>query len=187
MMQMPDQSDAHLLQLFRDPRTRDRGFRGIVEKYRERLYHQTYRVLRQHEDTDDALQNTLVKAYRGLDRFAEQASLYTWLYRIATNEALTQLNKRKRQQHLSLHDAASSGVAQLAADPAGPDGETIEAKLQAAMTTLPEKQRMVFELRYFDETPYREMSTLLATSEGALKASYHHAVKKIEAYLRAQE
>ena len=135
-----------------------------------------------HEDANDVLQNVFIKVWKGLENFREDAQLYTWLYRIATNESLTYLEQQKRRTSVSFDDVATGLENKLVAEK-GFDANKLEWKLQAAIQELPEKQRAVFNLRYYDEMPYEEMSQVLDTSTGALKASYHHAVKKIEEYL----
>jgi RNA polymerase sigma-70 factor (ECF subfamily) len=135
-----------------------------------------------HDDANDVLQNVFIKVWNGLGNFREDSQLYTWLYRIATNEALSFLEQQKRKGTVSLEEEASGLSNKVMAD-SGFDGNRLEWKLQLAIQQLPEKQRIVFNLRYFDEMPYQEMSRILDTSEGALKASYHHAAKKIEDFL----
>lgn len=160
----------------------NRGFRLLVETYSKRLYWHIRRLVILHEDADDALQNTFINAWKNIGNFRNESALYTWLYTIATNEALTLINKRKRNSALSL-DEIGSYLATSAEGSTWFDGDEAQLKLQNAILQLPEKQRIVFNLRYFDEMPYEEMSKVLGTSEGALKASYHHAVKKIEEML----
>lgn len=157
----------------------NKGFPLVVEKYSSRLYWHIRRLVIIHEDADDALQNTFINAWRNIGNFRNESSLYTWLYTIATNEALTLINKRKRNAAVSIDDLGSH----FANSHEGSiyfDGDEAQVKLQNAILHLPEKQRIVFNLKYFDKMPYEEMSRVLKTSEGALKASYHHAVKKIE-------
>jgi len=160
----------------------DKGFRLVVEKYSSKLYWHIRRLVLLHEDADDALQNTFINAWRSFGDFRNESSLYTWLYTIATNEALTLINKRKRNSTVSIDDLGSyfenshEGSTWF-------DGDEAQVKLQNAILKLPDKQRVVFNLKYFDEMTYEEMSKVLSTSEGALKASYHHAVKKIEKML----
>jgi RNA polymerase sigma factor (sigma-70 family) len=157
----------------------NKGFRLIVEKYSSRLYWHIRRLVILHEDADDALQNTFINAWRSLKDFRSESSLYTWLYTIATNEALAVINKRKRNSAISFDDLGSH-FANSQEGSTWFDGDEAQVKLQNAILQLPEKQRIVFNLKYFDEMTYEEMSKVLMTSEGALKASYHHAVKKIE-------
>ncbi|UAY52357.1 RNA polymerase sigma factor [Ferruginibacter albus] len=175
-------SDQELLLQFKDPATRERGYTGIIKKYQERLYWHIRRMVVEHEDANDVLQNMFIKVWKGLDNFREDSQLYTWLYRIATNESLTFLEQKKRKSAISLSDVENGLSNQLKADK-NFDANKLEWKLQLAIQQLPEKQRIVFNLRYYDEMPYEEMSRVLETSEGALKASYHHAVKKIENFI----
>lgn len=157
----------------------NKGFRLVVEKYSSKLYWHIRRLVILHEDADDALQNTFINAWRSLGDFRSESSLYTWLYTIATNEALALINKRKKNATVSL-DNLGSHFANSREGSTWFDGEEAQVKLQNAILQLPEKQRIVFNLKYFDEMTYQDMSKVLKTSEGALKASYHHAVKKIE-------
>ena len=174
--------DNELLLQFKDPSTREKGFTGIIKKYQEKLYWHIRRMVVQHEDANDVLQNMFIKVWKALDNFREDSQLYTWLYRIATNESLTFLEQQKKKSTVSFSDVENGLSNKLKADK-NYDSTKIEWKLQLAMQQLPEKQRIVFNLRYYDEMPYQEMSKVLDTSEGALKASYHHAVKKIEDYI----
>jgi RNA polymerase sigma-70 factor (ECF subfamily) len=174
--------DSELLVQFRDPGTREKAFTTIIKKYQEKLYWHIRRMLVDHEDSNDVLQNVFIRVWNGLDNFREDAQLYTWLYRIATNESLTFIEQRKKKAAVSLDDVEGSLSNKVMADKHF-DPNRLEWKLQVAIQQLPEKQRIVFNLRYYDEMPYEEMSKVLETSEGALKASYHHAVKKIEDYI----
>jgi RNA polymerase sigma factor (sigma-70 family) len=179
------QDDKALLDLYREPASRERAFTLIVKKYQERLYWHVRRLVVGHEDANDVLQNMFIKVWNNLDNFREDSQLYTWLYRIATNESLTFLEQQKRKSSISLSDVETGLSNKLTADKHF-DPNKLEWKLQQAILLLPEKQRAVFNLRYYDEMPYEEMSRVLDTSEGALKASYHHAVKKIEEYIRSR-
>jgi RNA polymerase sigma-70 factor (ECF subfamily) len=158
------------------------GFRVVVERYSVRLYWHIRRLVILHEDADDVLQNTFLNAWRNISGFRSQSSIFTWLYAIATNEALALLNKRKRNTSISADDLewvlanSSEGSTWF-------DGDEAGKKLQNAILRLPEKQRVVFNMKYFDEMTYEEMSRILGTSVGALKASYYHAVRKIENFL----
>jgi RNA polymerase sigma-70 factor (ECF subfamily) len=174
--------DSELLMQFRNPSTREKAFTAIIKKYQEKLYWHIRRMLVDHEDTNDVLQNVFIRVWNGLDNFREDAQLYTWLYRIATNESLTFIEQQKKRAAVSLDEVESSISNKVTADKHF-DPNKLEWKLQVAIQQLPEKQRVVFNLRYYDEMPYEEMSRVLETSEGALKASYHHAVKKIEDYI----
>ena len=178
-MNNPDQ-DKDLIRLLKADV--NKGFRVVVETYSSRLYWHIRRLVILHEDANDALQNTFISAWKNIGEFRKESSLYTWLYAIATNESLTLLNKRKRNEAASL-DGISSYFANSLEGSTWFDGDGAQVKLQNAILQLPEKQRVVFNLKYFEEMTYEEMSKVLKTSEGALKASYHHAVKKIEKFL----
>ena len=175
-------SDTELLVLFREPATREKAFTEIVKKYQERLYWHIRRMLVDHEDSNDTLQNVFIRVWNALAGFREDAQLYTWLYRIATNECLTFLEQRKKKAVVSLNELESGLSNKIKADKDF-DANKLEWKLQLAIQQLPEKQRVVFMLRYYDEMPYEQMSVVLETSAGALKASYHHAAKKIEDFI----
>lgn len=175
-------SDSELLTLFRNPATRESAFTAIIKKYQERLYWHVRRMVVEHEDANDVLQNVFIKVWKGLENFREDAQLYTWLYRIATNECLSYLEQQKKRTAVSLTGMENNLENKIKADKEF-DANKLEWKLQLAIQQLPEKQRIVFSLRYYDEMPYEEMSRVLDTSEGALKASYHHAVKKVEDYI----
>ena len=176
------QHDTDLLIQFRDPGTKERAYTALIRKYQERLYWHIRRMVVEHEDANDVLQNVFIRVWNGLENFREDAQLFTWLYRIATNECLSFLEQQKRKAAVSLSDVESSLENKIKADK-HIDANKLECKLQLAIQQLPEKQRIVFSLRYYDEMPYEEMSRVLETSEGALKASYHHAAKKIEDYI----
>jgi RNA polymerase sigma factor (sigma-70 family) len=175
-------TDTELLIQFREPATKEKAFTAIIKKYQEKLYWHVRRMVVEHEDANDVLQNVFIRVWNGLENFREDSQLYTWLYRIATNECLTFLEQQKRKSAVSLSDVESGLSNKIKAD-TNFDANKLEWKLQLAIQQLPEKQRAVFSLRYYDEMPYEEMSRVLETSEGALKASYHHAVKKIEDYI----
>ena len=174
--------DTELLIQFRDPDTKEKAFTAIIKKYQEKLYWHVRRMVVEHEDANDVLQNVFIRVWNGLENFREDSQLYTWLYRIATNECLSYLEQQKKKATLSLDDGESNLSNKIIADKHF-DPVRLEWKLQLAIQQLPEKQRVVFNLRYYDEMPYEEMSRVLETSEGSLKASYHHAVKKVEDYI----
>ncbi|HEY8658948.1 MAG TPA: sigma-70 family RNA polymerase sigma factor [Hanamia sp.] len=180
MIQHPE--DLELLQDFKEPATKERAFTAIIKKYQERLYWHIRRMVVDHEDANDVLQNMFIKVWKGLENFREDSQLYTWLYRIATNESLTFLTQQKKRTSVSLSDDENGLSNKLRSD-SHFDANKLEWKLQLGIQQLPEKQRLVFNLRYYDEMPYEEMSRVLETSEGALKASYHHAAKKIEEFI----
>jgi len=176
-------SDTELLIQFRDPATKEKAYTIIIRKYQEKLYWHIRRMVVDHDDANDVLQNVFIRVWKGLENFREDSQLYTWLYRIATNESLTFLEQQKKRAAVSLSGEESALSNKVKADQHF-DYNKLEWKLQLAIQELPEKQKIVFNLRYYDEMPYEEMSKVLETSEGALKASYHHAVKKIEEYLK---
>jgi len=177
---MDKQTDEFLLSTFKsDP---PKGFNLIVQKYQERLYWHVRKMVIDHDDANDIMQNILVKAWKGLANFRADSGLFTWLYRIATNESLTFLKQKKSKFHNSISDLEG----QLSGGTSSEGlitGDEIQVKLQLAVQSLPEKQKLVFNMRYYDEMKYEEMSKVLKTSAGALKASYHHAVKKIESFI----
>jgi RNA polymerase sigma-70 factor (ECF subfamily) len=175
-------TDTELLALFREPASRESAFTEIVKKYQQRLYWHIRRMVVDHEDSNDVLQNVFIRVWNALAGFREDAQLYTWLYRIATNECLTFIEQQKRKSAVSLSEVESGLSNKIRADKDF-DANKLEWKLQLAIQQLPEKQRVVFMLRYYDEMPYEEMSRVLETSAGALKASYHHAAKKIEEFI----
>ncbi len=183
-------TDSEILDIYHSGAA-EKAFKLLMDKYQVRLYWHIRRIVGE-SNTDDVLQNTFVKAWRGLENFRNDSQLFSWLYRIATNESITFLNKEKRHQHISFDagfgedesEAENNAPSQyLQADAQPLDGEALQTKLLQAIETLPDKQKIVFSLRYYDEMPYEEMSNVLGTSVGALKASYHHAAKKIELFL----
>jgi RNA polymerase sigma-70 factor (ECF subfamily) len=175
-------TDKELVQLFLESDNPNYAFNLIVNKYRERLYWHIRKMVISHDDTDDVLQNTFIKAWSALPEFRGEAQLFTWLYRIATNESLTFLKKKRTKFFLPLVDVERQLSNTIEDDPLF-NGDAIQKKLQKAILKLPEKQRVVFNMRYFDEMKYEDMSAILDTSVGALKASYHHAVQKIEKFM----
>ncbi|GAB3016813.1 RNA polymerase sigma factor [Niabella terrae] len=180
-MQQSDRSDEDLLTLFRVPATKEQAFALIVNKYKEALYWHIRRLVVVHADADDVLQNVFIKMWKALEGFRQESKLYTWLYRIATNESITHLNQIKKNRTVS--GEYFTGLTDHIRAAEYFDATGLEWKLQLAIQELPEQQRIVFNLRYFDEMPYKEMSEVLGVTVGGLKASYHHAAKKIEAYL----
>ena len=165
-----------------EPEVQKQAFGKVVSFYNEKLYRQIRKMVLTHDDTNDLLQNTWIKAWTHIDWFRGEAKLSTWLYKIAVNECITFLNKQRALHDVSIDDADSFLLNRLESDPWF-DGDEAQLKLQQAILSLPEKQRLVFNMRYFEEMPYDEMSEVLGTSTGALKASFHHAQKKIEAFL----
>lgn len=174
--------DHSILALFQDESSRNKALELLIQKYQQRLYWHIRKIVIDHDDTDDVLQNTFIKIWKGLGQFKGDSQLYTWLYRIATNEALSHLRQKQKANTSSIHPIEYQLSKQLESDQFF-KGDEIQLKLQQAILTLPEKQRIVFNMRYYDETPYELMSEILETSVGALKASYHLAAKKVEEYL----
>jgi len=176
-------ADEQILAYYRNPVSKEKGFALLMEAYQQRLYNQVRRMVHSHDDTDDILQNVFVKIWKNLDSFREDAQLYTWLYRIAMNEALTFLQKQKRHPTVEFEDYKMENQYRTHNNTLTP--ADIEKKLEAALSQLPERQKEVFNLRYYDEMTYEEMSELLGLTTGALKASFHHAVQKVEKHLMA--
>ena len=175
--------DASILEQFRKKETRNYAFDQLVKKYQKKLYWIIRRMVIDHQDANDVLQDVFIKVYKNLHNFREDSQLYTWLYRIATNETLTFLKNKRKRFFIPIVDVEQELTEKLTTN-SSPESDEISHKLQQSILTLPEKQRIVFNMRYFEELSYKDMSEILGTSEGALKASYHHAVKKIEKYLR---
>jgi RNA polymerase sigma-70 factor (ECF subfamily) len=179
---MRQYKEEEIVKHLRDPETQRGAFAEMVTAYGEKLYWQIRKMVLNHEDANDILQNTFLKAWSNLDSFRGDARLSTWVYKIAVNECITFLNKQRVINNIPLDDTDVYLLQTLKADDYF-DGDGIDEKLQEAILSLPEKQRLVFTMKYNDEMKYEEMSGILGTSVGALKASYHHAVKKIEAFL----
>ncbi len=178
---MEEIADDIILDLIQKDKNVEKGFRYLVHKYQEKVYWQIRRIVLDHEEANDVVQNTFLKVFKSIQRFERKSQLFTWIYRIATNEALTHRNKKKYTTSIDHEDL---GIKErLKADPYF-EGSEIQMQLQVAIDRLPQKQKMVFNMRYYDEMNYRQMSEILNTSEGALKASFHHAVKKIEGYFK---
>ena len=180
---MIDQQEAEILALVRDEKSLEKGFRLLMITYQERIYWHIRKFVFDHDDANDIMQNTFIKVYRGIAKFKGDSRLYTWLYRIASNESITFLNSRKKRATSSIDDQEHDLANQLRAD-AFFDGDEAQVLLQKALGELPNKQRLVFNMKYFDDMSYQEMSDILETSVGALKASYHHAVKKIQLFFK---
>ena len=182
-------NEQQLLQRLQSTATREQAFETLVKEFQEQLYWQIRRMVLDHDDTDDILQNVFLKAWQGLDHFRGDARLSTWLYRIANNETINFL-QRQRRNVISLSDNGNTDTErieqQLESDPYF-DGDETELQLQQAIQSLPPKQRQVFNMKYFQEMKYEEISAVLGTSIGALKASYHHAVQKITAFFEHLE
>lgn len=180
---MEEFSDREILELFAQAASRNRAFNMLVVQYQQRLYFHIRKMVLNHDDADDLLQNVFIKAYKALDNFREDSKIYTWLYKIATNECINFLNSKKKRLTIPMADVEQQLSQNLETDIYF-NGDRIQMKLQQAILTLPEKQRLVFNLKYFEEMKYEEMSEILGTSVGALKASFHHAVKKIEEFIK---
>ena len=176
-------NEEDILEMLRNPDTQKKGFAYVVEEYSERLYWQIRKMVYSHDDANDILQDVFIKAWLNIDKFRGDAKLSTWLYKIAINESITFINRSKAKLNLSIDDDDSFLVNKLEGDKYF-DGDQAQLLLQQAVVTLPEKQRLVFQMKYFNELKYDEMSDILGTSVGALKASYHHAVKKVEKFLK---
>lgn len=161
---------------------KDAAFKELVTLYKERLYWHIRNIVKSHDDADDVLQNTFIKIYKNIDHFKGESKLFSWMYRIATNESITFINKRAKRLQITNEEVQNLAINNLASDVYF-EGSAIQLKLQHAIATLPEKQQLVFNMKYFEDIKYKDMAEILQTSEGALKASYHIAVKKIEDYL----
>jgi len=178
--------ELELLADFANEQTRNRAFTRLMERYRKALYWHIRRMVLDHDETDDLLQNTFIRCYQSLDRFEARSGLYTWLYRIATNLCLSHLNQRKRRRILSLSNDTVRMEAELKRVTPQERMGSAEYLLEKALLRLPPKQRLVFQMRYYDEMPYEQMSEILGTSAGGLKASYHLAFKKVESILKSR-
>jgi RNA polymerase sigma-70 factor (ECF subfamily) len=172
-----------LVQRLQTRETADKAFRELVDLHKERLYWHIRNIVKNHDDTDDVLQNTFVKVFRNIKKFKGESKLFSWMYRIATNESITFLNSKARKMKLSNEELQQRLVENLESDVYF-EGEQAELQLQKAISRLPEKQRLVFNMRYFEEMKYSDMAEILEVTEGSLKSNYHHASKKIEAYLK---
>lgn len=174
--------ESKLLERLQSNQHKDSAFKELITLYKERLYWHIRYILKSHDDTDDVLQNTFIKIYKNIHNFKGDSKLFSWMYRIATNESLTFIKQRAKQLQMSNQDIKQLAIDNLKADVYF-EGDEIQLKLQQAISTLPEKQQLVFNMRYFQDIKYKDMAQILDTSEGALKASYHIAVKKLEDYL----
>lgn len=175
-------NETEFIQRLQNPTDKEAAFRELLHLYKERLYWHIRKIVISHDDADDVLQNTFIKVYRSIDKFKGDSKLYSWLYRIATNESITHINKNSKRLQISNEEHRNNAINNLTADVYF-EGNEIQLKLQKAIATLPQKQQLVFNMKYFDDMKYKDMSEILETSEGALKASYHIAVKKIEGFL----
>ncbi|WP_439153083.1 RNA polymerase sigma factor [Winogradskyella sp.] len=175
-------NESDFILRLQDPKSKEAAFRELLQLYKERLYWHIRKIVLSHDDADDVLQNTFIKVYRSIDRFKGESKLYSWLYRIATNESITHINKTAKRLQITNEEHQNNAINNLTADVYF-EGEDIQLKLQKAIASLPQKQQLVFNMKYFDDIKYKDMSEILDTSEGALKASYHLAVKKIKGFL----
>ncbi len=175
------QDEQEFIKQLLDPKTQNTAFEKLVADYQKPLYFHIRNITLNHDDTDDVLQNTFIKIYHNLKSFKGDSKLYTWMYRIATNESLSFINSKAKKQSIATEELYKKNVDNLHSDVYF-DGDEIQLKLQQAIALLPEKQQLVFKMKYFEEIKYEDMSEILGTSVGALKASFHHAVKKIEDY-----
>ncbi|WP_129717791.1 RNA polymerase sigma factor [Pedobacter sp. SYP-B3415] len=179
---MKQVEDADILRKFAETQTRNEAFNLLLQKYQQKIYWHIRRIVIDHDDADDLVQEVFIKVWKNLSGFRSDAQLYTWIYRIASNESITFLNKKKQRNNVSLEDNSVELAEHLTAASYF-NGDKAQLKLQKALLTLPDKQRLIFNMKYFDEMKYEEISAVLGTSVGALKASFHIAVKKIEAFL----
>ena len=178
-----DLNEKELIASLKSEASREQAFQLLVKTYQQRLYWHIRKIVMNHDDTDDILQNVFIKVWKNIRGFREDSSLFTWLFRIATNESLSHLQKQRRHSVVSIHEMSDYLADSLESD-AYFEGDEIQKKFQLAILQLPNKQRIVFNMKYFDEMKYEEISEVLKTSVGALKASYHFAVKKIEEFLK---
>lgn len=177
--------EAFIIEKITAEETRNYGFNLLLKEYQERVYWHIRKMVIRHEDADDITQEVFIKVWKNLDKFRGDSSLFTWIYRIATNECLNHLNKKKKRFFIKIHDVGEELSKELSVENQLVEGEEIELKLQKALLKLPDKQRMVFNMKYFDDMKFDKIAEITKTSVGALKASYHHAVKKIENSLSA--
>lgn len=178
------QEEELLVSQLKNPDSQEQAFRTLMSLYKERLYWHIRKIVLSHDDTDDVLQNTFIKIFKNIHSFKENSKLYSWMYRIATNEAITFINKKAKNQQVDISELQYKMADELQ-DDQNYSGDEIQQLLQKAIFTLPQKQQLVFNMKYFDEMKYTDMSEVLDTSVGALKASYFHAVKKIEEFLKS--
>ncbi|WP_407556817.1 RNA polymerase sigma factor [Winogradskyella sp. 4-2091] len=174
--------ESEFIERLKNPIQKEAAFRELLQLYKERLYWHIRKIVKNHNDADDVLQNTFIKIYRSIDKFKGESQLFSWIYRIATNESITLINKNAKRLQITNEEYQTKAINNLEADVYF-EGDSIQLKLQKAIATLPEKQQLVFNMRYFEDLKYKDMAEILDTSEGALKSSYHIAAKKIEAYL----
>lgn len=176
------QREEEFIKQLLDTKTQNEAFKKLLLTYQKPLYNHIRNIILNHDDTNDVLQNTFIKVFQNLKKFKGESKLFSWMYRIATNEALNFLNKKAKKVGVSSETLQNKTIDNLKSDSYF-DGNEIQIKLHKAIVTLPEKQQLVFKMKYFENLKYEQISEILGTSVGALKASYHHAVKKIEAFL----
>ena len=177
--------ESILVEQLQNTLTKERAFRVLITQYKERLYWHVRKIVISHDDADDVLQNTFIKIFKNIDKFNQESKLYSWMYRIATNESITFIKKRAKERNVDISEMHSQLASTLESDVFF-SGDEIQIILQKAIATLPTKQQLVFNMKYFDDLKYDEISEILETSVGALKASYFHAVKKIEKYIKTE-
>ena len=176
-------NETVLIEQLKNVQTKEKAFRELISLYKERLYWHIRKIVISHDDTDDVLQNTFIKVYRNISKFNQDSKLFSWMYRIATNESISFINKRAKERNIAVSEMQEQLTSSLESDNYF-SGEEIQEILQMAIATLPQKQQLVFNMKYFDDLKYTEISEILGTTVGALKASYFHAVKKIESYIK---
>lgn len=179
-------AEQTLVQSLQSPSEKEAAFRELISQYKERLYWHIRKIVLDHDDSDDVLQNTFIKIFRNIDSFKGDSKLYTWMYRIATNESITFLNKKAKRNSITIEAVKDQAIEKLQSDVYF-EGDAIQLQLQKAIATLPNKQQLVFSMKYFEDHTFEELSDILETSVGGLKSSYHIAVKKVTAYLKANE
>lgn len=174
--------ETQLLEQLKSKSKKEQAFKTLLDLYKERLYWHIRNIVKSHEDADDVLQNSFIKIFKNINKFKGDSKLFSWMYRIATNESITHINKKAKRLQVSNEEVQQLVINNLKSDVYF-EGDDIQIKLQKAINTLPEKQQLVFTMKYFQDLKYKDISEILKTSEGALKASYHIATKKIETYL----
>jgi RNA polymerase sigma factor (sigma-70 family) len=179
---MKQVEDSEIIAKFSEEKTRNEAFNLLLTKYQQKIYWHIRRLVIDHDDADDLVQDTFIKVWKNLDKFRSDSQLYTWIYRIATNECITFLNKKKQRNNTPL-DEVSEELSETLIASTDFNGDKVQLKLQQAILTLPEKQRLIFNMKYFDDLKYEDIAEITGTSVGALKASFHIAVKKIEVFM----
>ena len=179
---MKQVDDSEILEKFSKEKTRNEAFNLLLNKYQQKIYWHVRRLVIDHDDADDLVQDVFIKVWKNLEKFRSDSQLYTWIYRIASNESITFLNKKKQRNNTPL-DEVSTELSETLVASAYFNGDKIQMKLQQAVLTLPDKQRLIFNMKYYDDLKYEEISEITGTSVGALKASFHIAVKKVEAFM----